>query len=763
MNRNLFSRNAGPGDRMIVAVALVIMAAVAAMGAFALVAAERIDAASRQRWAEMVSESLQRRAASLQRDLSSFAHWDESVLRTAYFLDVEWVHKNFGSWLHNTQRHDRSFVVLDDQLGYASIDGALVSADQAPFDAQAIMPLVRDVQGAYTASAERVAAAAASGKNGKKAENAENAVEPIFRAAYLRVDGRPALVGAVSITPDFGRVISPSSVPPVAVTVLFLGPSFLSDLVSELHIAEPRVSETPGSDDRVKVAIPFADAQVAPAWLTWLPENPGSGLLKTLLPALVGTAGLLLAAAAIVLWYARRATQDLAESEALASRLAYVDPLCGLANRAMLMRVLGQKLGEVGPGRRLALFFVDLDGFKDINDTLGHHLGDLLLAEIGRRMHAMAGPEGLAARFGGDEFVMLVPVGADDGEIAKLGAAILESIRKPAVVAGHTLIVGASIGATVAPDHGLAANELIRLADIAVYRAKGDGRGAFRLFEPDMETEVRRRRELEVELSRALADGALDVHYQPQFAVDGETVIGFEALVRWFHPTRGLVPPSEFVPVAEHTGLITTLDMWVLRRACSQARDWGKLKLAVNLSPVDFRARDLATTIAGILRETGFDPRRLEIEITENLLFGNQPEAFAALSALRAMGVRVALDDFGSGYSSLGYIRRFRVDNIKIDKSFTQNIGHTDDAAAIIDCVVRLARALGISVTAEGVETREQLRYLQSVGCHHVQGFLLGGPVPLTKIEQHLARAAGTEAGAPMRALARGYAARSFL
>ncbi len=401
---------------------------------------------------------------------------------------------------------------------------------EAPFDAQAIMPLVRGVQSAYTASAERAAAAA----TGKKVEAAENAVEPIFRAAYLRVDGRPALVGAVSITPDFGRVISPSSVPPVAVTVLFLEANFLGDLVSELHLAEPRISEKLNGDDRMKVAIPFADPQVAPAWLTWLPENPGSGLLKTLLPALVGTAGLLLAAAAIVLWYARRATQDLAESEALASRLAYVDPLCGLANRAMLMRVLGQKLGHVGPGHRLALFFVDLDGFKDINDTLGHHLGDLLLAEIGRRMHAMVGPDGLAARFGGDEFVMLIPVGADDGEIATLGASILESIRRPAVVAGHTLIVGASIGATVAPDHGLAANELIRLADIAVYRAKSDGRGAFRLFEPDMEVEVRRRREVEVELSRALADGALDVHYQPQFADrrrDGDRLRGAGALV----------------------------------------------------------------------------------------------------------------------------------------------------------------------------------------------------------------------------------------
>ena len=722
------------GDRMIIAVALVIVAAIVAMGAFSLLAAERIDTASRERSNELVLNSLQRRAAALQRDLASFAHWDESVLRTAYFLDVDWVHENFGRWLHDTQRHDRSYVVLESGLAYASIEGQLAAADTAPFDGPAVLPLVHGVQNAYQSQATD-AAIQPQPEQGRTRD-----VPAVFRAWYLRVEGRPALVGAISITPDYGRVVSPNRVPPVAVTVLFLDASFLGDLVSELHVLDPQISDAPPAGDRQSVAVPFHDPQIRPAWLSWVPENPGSTLLRALLPALVGTAILLLAAAAIVLWYARRATQDLAASEALASRLAYVDPLCGLANRAMLMRVLDDRLSRISPGARLAIYFLDLDGFKDINDTLGHHVGDLLLSEIGGRLKQLPVPGVLASRFGGDEFVILVPVGPDNAEIQSIGATLLEAIRRPASIAGQTLVVGGSIGATVAPDHGTVASELIRLADIAVYRAKADGRGSVRLFEPKMERDVVRRRDVELDLQRALADGELTLYYQPQFAVDGEFVVGFEALVRWIHPVRGVISPAEFVPIAEQTGLITELDMWVLRRACEQAKGWGDTKLAVNLSPVDFRTRDLGGTVARILQETGFPADRLEIEITENLLFGNQPEAFAALSTLRGMGIRIALDDFGSGYSSLGYIRRFRVDAIKIDRSFTQNIGQTDDAAAIIDCVVRLARALAITVTAEGVETREQLRYLQSVGCHHVQGFLLAKPVPVSGIDRYVER-----------------------
>jgi EAL domain-containing protein (putative c-di-GMP-specific phosphodiesterase class I) len=251
---------------------------------------------------------------------------------------------------------------------------------------------------------------------------------------------------------------------------------------------------------------------------------------------------------------------------------------------------------------------------------------------------------------------------------------------------------------------------------------------------------VVRRRDLELDLRRALRDGEFIVYFQPQFSVDGEVVMGFEALVRWLHPTQGVISPGEFIPVAEQAGLITELDLWVLRHSCTQARGWGDVKIAVNLSPVDFRSESLAANVDAILRETGFPPERLEIEITESLLIGNHSEAFAALSAFRKSGIRIALDDFGSGYSSLGYIRRFRVDNIKIDRSFTQNIGRSDDAAAIIDCVVRLARALAITVTAEGVETREQLRYLQSVGCHQVQGFFLASPVAVANIGRFLER-----------------------
>lgn len=732
------ARLARTGDRMILAVALVIAAAIASMIAFSLLAAERVDQAARDRWNVLILESLSRRAGDLQRDLASFAHWDESVLRTAYFLDVNWVHENFGRWLHDTQGHDRSYVVLESGLGYAAINGSLMPTDIAPFDADAMLPLVRGVEAAFK---EQVAQAALTTRQNERPRE----LPPVFRAGYMRVEGRPALVGAISITPDYGRVVSPTRVPPIAVTVVFLDAGFLGDLIAELHVVAPTITNAPPEESRQSVLIPFHDGTIAPAWLSWIPENPGASLLRALLPALMGTAILLLAAAIIILWYARRATHELAKSEALASRLAYVDSLCGLANRAMLMRTLRDRLVRVSPGARLAVFFLDLDGFKDINDTLGHHVGDMLLAEIGARLGALKLRSLLASRFGGDEFVLLATVGDDDQEIETIGAQVLDTVRRPARIAGQMLALSGSIGATVAPDHGTEASELIRLADIAVYRAKSEGRGCFRLFTPRMEREVVRRRDLEIELRRALAEGELAVYYQPQFSVDGETVIGFEALVRWLHPVQGLISPGEFIPVAEQSGLVTELDMWVLRRVCEQTRGWGDTKVAVNLSPVDFRSRDLAETVRSILRETDFPPERVEIEITENLLFGNQPEAFAALAALRNLGIRIALDDFGSGYSSLGYIRRFRVDTIKIDRSFIQNIGHTEDAAAIIDCVVRLARALAITVTAEGVETREQLRYLQSVGCHHVQGFLLSAPVPLASVGRFLDRTARGE------------------
>lgn len=717
--------SAKASDRTFIAVALVVCAAVVAMGAFALLAAERVDSATRARWGSLVAHTLERKTADLQRELRTFAHWDESVLRTAYYLDADWVHRNFGQWLYQSEHHSRSYVLIDDAVAYASIDGEFSSTPDPPFDRAALMPYVEAVRGAVAI------------RSGDASHEREGLGVPTFRSGFTRVEGRPAIVGAVNITPDYGRVMPPDHTPPVALSVMFLDAPFLKRISDELRLDQPRVSDTPPQKGWQGVSVPF-DGNTKPAWLVWLPDNPGTALLEALLPALAAVTLLLLSGAAVVLWHARSATRSLAESEAYASRLAYLDPLCGLANRTMLMRVLGERLKLVTPQNRLAVFFLDLDGFKDINDTLGHHVGDLLLSDMSDRLKVLPVAGLMASRFGGDEFVLLAPVSEEPGAVAGIGALILEAVRKPISVGGHALTISGSIGATVAPTDSMDASELIRLADIAVYRAKAEGRGILRQFEPGMEQDVRRRRDIATDLQRALRDNEMTMFYQPQFAADGRTVVGFEALIRWIHPSRGLVSPGEFIPIAEQSDLITELDMWALRRACQEARDWAPATLAVNLSPIDFRMKDLVGTIARILAETGFPAQRLEIEITENVLLGSQPEAYAALSELRDMGVRIALDDFGSGYSSLGYLRRFRVDTVKIDRSFVQNIGLTDDAAAIIDCVVRLARAMAITVTAEGVETRDQLRYLKSVGCHQIQGYLLATSVPAPGIERYL-------------------------
>jgi predicted signal transduction protein with EAL and GGDEF domain len=300
------------------------------------------------------------------------------------------------------------------------------------------------------------------------------------------------------------------------------------------------------------------------------------------------------------------------------------------------------------------------------------------------------------------------------------------------------LAVGATVGIAVAPDDAADGEQLTRRAEIALYRAKAESRGGYRLFNSSYEEALQRRSAIERELSRAIANEELVVRFQPLFAADGERVVGTEALVRWNHPERGIVPPSEFIAVAEQTGLVVKLDEWVLRRACEYARQWPGLSLAVNLSATNFRQAHVAERLTRVLRETDFDPRRLEIEITESMLLGATGEVLGELSELRRLGVRIALDDFGTGYSSLGYLRRFPVDKLKIDKSFVQNLGITEDAAAIVECVTRLGRALGLAVTAEGVESPEQHRFVRAVGCHQVQGYLFSPPVEPERINEML-------------------------
>jgi diguanylate cyclase (GGDEF)-like protein len=428
------------------------------------------------------------------------------------------------------------------------------------------------------------------------------------------------------------------------------------------------------------------------------------------------------------------------QSEAHSRYLAYHDALTGLGNRLMFRQELENGLAQARrENKSLAVLFVDLDGFKSVNDTLGHSVGDGLLKQIASRLRDELQESDLIARLGGDEFAVL-RLSADQpaGAIA-LAVQIIDAVAAPWSIDGHQLAVGASVGIAVAND-GLGDPEsLLRSADLAMYRAKAEGRGTYRLFDPQMDAGARARRSLEIELRAAVANGDFKLFYQPLVNLKSKQVSGFEALMRWRHATRGMIPPSDFIPLAEELGLIIPLGEWALRQACAEAATWpGDLKIAVNLSPIQFQRGNLVPSVVNALASSGLDPRRLELEITESVMLGRTDRNLAMLKQLRELGVRISMDDFGTGYSSLSYLRSFQFDKIKIDQSFIRDLSSNEECHAIVSAIVNLGASFGIATTAEGVETEEQLNCLDGKGCTEVQGRLFSMPVPTDEIPQLL-------------------------
>ncbi|SUE43453.1 bifunctional diguanylate cyclase/phosphodiesterase [Roseomonas gilardii] len=420
--------------------------------------------------------------------------------------------------------------------------------------------------------------------------------------------------------------------------------------------------------------------------------------------------------------------------------LAHHDPLTGLANRLLLHERLGAAIGEAG-GRagRLVVMALDLDRFKVVNDTYGHAAGDQLLRQVAERLGELVGPDDTVSRLGGDEFVILWRGAASRDGVESLARRIVRSLVTPFILDGNMAQVGTSVGIALHPQDGATPESLLRNADTALYRAKSEGRGTVRFFEPAMELELRERREMEQDLRLALQADVLELHYQPIMTCGNGAIRGFEALLRWTHPVRGSVPPAIFIPVAEESGLILPLGRWVMERACAEAATWPEpLRLAVNLSPAQFRSGNLPAIVDRALELSGLPAERLELEITEGLLIGDAEEALNAIHALKRRGVRIALDDFGTGYASLGYLHRFPFDRIKVDRSFVHAIGRRNGAHAIVEAVLAMSSNLGMEVTAEGVETEEQLRFLQHRACDEVQGFLLGRPMSREAVAQLL-------------------------
>jgi diguanylate cyclase (GGDEF)-like protein len=427
------------------------------------------------------------------------------------------------------------------------------------------------------------------------------------------------------------------------------------------------------------------------------------------------------------------------EAEAQIAHMAHHDALTNLPNRVLLRERLEEALAQVKRGGQIAVLYLDLDHFKSINDTLGHGVGDELLKQVALRLERSLGADDTIARLGGDEFAIVQTGIGSPSDVANLASRIREALTRPYDLEGHQVPADVSIGISIAPDDTSDPDQLLKNADMALYRSKADGRGTFRFFEPQMDERVKARRTLELDLRNAIVSGEFELYYQPLLNLEHHQISGCETLLRWHHPTRGMVSPGEFIPVAEETGLINQIGEWVLRQACLEAASWpNEIAVAVNLSPVQFKNQNLAQLVVSALAHSGLPAQRLELEITEAVLLQNSDATLATLHRLRELGVRIAMDDFGTGYSSLSYLRSFPFDKIKIDRSFINDIADKDESGAIVQAVTSLASRLNMTTTAEGVETHAQLQIVESLGCTEMQGYLYSRPVPAAQLAKLL-------------------------
>ncbi|MDP3897422.1 MAG: EAL domain-containing protein [Mesorhizobium sp.] len=422
-------------------------------------------------------------------------------------------------------------------------------------------------------------------------------------------------------------------------------------------------------------------------------------------------------------------------TEAKMVHMARHDPLTNLPNRRLFHEELEHALSHAEAGEKIAVLFLDIDHFKSVNDSLGHPVGDELLRAVTQRLLGAVRAADTIARLGGDEFAIVQAHAAQPSNSTILAARLIEIMAVPFLIAGNEVVIGTSIGIALSPDDGTEPQQLLRNADMALYRAKEDGRGIHRFYESQMDARAKQRRALEIELRHALQMNEFTLFYQPTVDTGSELVTGFEALLRWRHPTRGLIQPDDFIPMAEETGLIVPISEWIFGKACREAVKWpDNITVAVNLSPVQLKSPNLVLAVKAALAASGLAPERLELEITESVLLQDNERTMSVLHQFRALGIRIAMDDFGTGYSSISYLRKFPFDRIKIDRSFVNEMADRKDSMAIIRAVSAIGISLNMATTAEGVETRDQFERVKSEGCTQVQGFLFGKPRPAAEI-----------------------------
>ena len=576
----------------------------------------------------------------------------------------------------------------------------------------------------------------------------------IHATDLVRIGDRIAFVSAMPMARFRNGNARAAASAPMLVSLRYVDDQFLLEAAQQNYLMGARLADAPKPGEG-ETSAPLMNSDGVPLTIIfWKPLLGGAMVINALL---IPAAGVFVVVALLVLLMAlrmrrlmKRDDEQLAEleqahvelkaKEAQAHHLAYHDVLTGLPNRALFNDNADRAATRARHGEKIAILLLDLDRFKNVNDRFGHFAGDALIQEVARRLSRVLDRPDAVARLGGDEFAILLQEEDLEDGIETILDRILADVHRPYEILGNQAHVGVSIGIAFAPEYGTDRTDLMRKADIALYRAKGDGRDCYRFFTESMDETVQLRAVLESDLRVAMATGTnLSVHYQPLVDSKGGNVTGLEALLRWHHPSRGWIAPQLFVPVAEETGLIGALGDWVLREACKVANEWPNLSIAVNLSPIQFCDEAFAERTCAIVREAGVRANQIEFEVTESVVLDQNDGVRGALRRLRSEGFRIALDDFGTGYSSLSYLREFEVDRIKIDRSFVQGLGHSLDAGAIVTAVVTLGHAMGLQVTAEGVETSDQEDFLRSAGCNVLQGFLFSRAVPAKQLRGALA------------------------
>ena len=683
---------------------------------------------------ELVRRYLHRAVLDTMGLQASQLSWDEAARNAGTGFDRAWADAEFGHFFNATYALQESFLVgPKGDLIAAWRDGRPASGDGYAALRPAIDRLLRRSRlpgHELGQPARRVATRA-----GLWPVDGDGAPVSRWAGGLVRHQGGVAIMTVAAIVPD--RTLALLSRQPNNIVALRrLDAATLARFGDDLLLSGMGFVTDPGDDAAYNALPVLAPDGSRIGYLRWIAKVPGPTIVRRTAP-LLGTWILfflgVVVGGTILLRRSRRTARELLASEAQAQHNALHDAMSGLPNRVHYMQRLRADLAERIAGTRPGdafVAYIDIDSFKVVNDTLGHHVGDELVRQVAVRLRRGLPAGDFIARFGGDEFVVLRC--AEGGRLAAdaLGLQVMALMREPFVISGNALEVTVSCGISWGPEQSEDPGELLRRADIALYRAKQRGRSRYRRFTRDMDASVKLRREMETELRRAIMRDELSVAFQPICGIAGGEVRGFEALLRWAHPERGDIRPGLFVPVAEQAGLMVPLGNWMLRRVFSECRDWPVCDISVNLSPLQIMAADFLQTMAALLTETGMDPRRVVLEVTEGVMLDRSDHVVRVLNELNSMGFRIALDDFGIGYSSLSYLRSFQFDRIKIDRSFVQNIEGDLDAHSILCAIVSLGHTLRMKVVAEGVETESQRRLVQAAGCEMVQGHLFWKAMP---------------------------------